>query len=60
MPWSELIVSLVEIVEERTCSRHLIATPSEAGYDAAVALPGPTKLVEPVPLICLRLPGHRV
>lgn len=40
MPWSELIVSLVDIVEERTCSRHLIATPSKAERYVALTYQG--------------------
>ena len=40
MPWRERIVSLVEIVEERTCLRHLMANPSEAECDVALACRG--------------------
>jgi len=37
MPWRERIVSPGEIVEERTCLAHLIANPSEAERDVALA-----------------------
>lgn len=37
MRWRERIVSLVEIVKERTCLRHLIANSSEAERDVALA-----------------------
>ena len=40
MPWRERIASLVEIVEERTCLRHLIANSSEAECDVALACRG--------------------
>lgn len=40
MRWKERIVSLVEIVKERTCMRHLMANPSEAECDVALACQG--------------------
>ena len=39
MPWRERIVSLVDR-EVRTCSRHLMANPSEAECDVALACQG--------------------
>ena len=59
MPRRERIVSLV-ILEGQTCSHLLMAISSEAGYDATAGLPRSVGVVEPVPLICLHLPGDCV